>query len=212
MPGLNLPRLLARERNRKPVTFNQLCAIARAELERELGIDDGEWKARVKDRLVALEFQYPDGDMFERALSAVGRQLAKQRTRPVEPSAPAEPEAPGNDPAAFFDGPEEYRAYILSAHWQEVREGALTRFGHRCALCNGSRELNVHHRTYERLGYEQPGDVVVLCRFCHAWYHMGKSVLKSMPRPAIDPPDLNGAFRRGYADGFRDGLHEVAKR
>lgn len=31
--------------------------------------------------------------------------------------------------------------------------------------------LDVHHRNYEHLFYERPGDLVVLCRKCHERMH-----------------------------------------
>jgi len=31
--------------------------------------------------------------------------------------------------------------------------------------------LDVHHKTYERIGAEKPGDLVVLCRACHGQEH-----------------------------------------
>lgn len=32
-------------------------------------------------------------------------------------------------------------------------------------------ELDVHHRTYERLGQEQEYDLTVLCHRCHSLFH-----------------------------------------
>lgn len=65
----------------------------------------------------------------------------------------------------------EYLAYLETEHWQKTRASALERAGGRCQLCNTNRRLQVHHRTYERLGSELPGDLTVLCRRCHARHH-----------------------------------------
>ena len=68
--------------------------------------------------------------------------------------------------------PMNYPEYLKTDHWQSVREEALKRAGGRCQVCNSSRlPLNTHHRTYERKGNELPGDVIVLCRECHAKFH-----------------------------------------
>lgn len=64
-----------------------------------------------------------------------------------------------------------YDDYLKTDHWQAVRRGALERADHRCQLCNSAERLNVHHRTYERRGCEEPNDVTVLCQSCHAKFH-----------------------------------------
>lgn len=65
-----------------------------------------------------------------------------------------------------------YREYIRSREWREhpVRVAELEASGFRCRLCNAGGEgiiLEVHHRTYENLGNEQPGDLTALCQSCH---------------------------------------------
>jgi hypothetical protein len=65
----------------------------------------------------------------------------------------------------------EYDAYLLSPQWQELRQQALERDGHRCRVCNSAKRLDVHHRTYERFGHEDLDDLTVLCRGCHERYH-----------------------------------------
>lgn len=67
-----------------------------------------------------------------------------------------------------------YVAYLLSDHWGRVRAKAIKRAGGRCSICNAKGPLQVHHRTYERLGEERDNDVIALCRKCHARVH-GKS-------------------------------------
>jgi hypothetical protein len=41
------------------------------------------------------------------------------------------------------------------AHWQRVRMLALENAGDRCELCLSTEVLDVHHRIYERLGFER---------------------------------------------------------
>src|SRR5690606_32421242 len=65
-----------------------------------------------------------------------------------------------------------YNAYISSTAWQHspARLQELAASGYRCRLCNASRaeaRLEVHHRTYARLGRERPGDLTTLCEDCH---------------------------------------------
>lgn len=63
------------------------------------------------------------------------------------------------------------RQYWRSAHWQQVRLGALAAAGHRCSECGATHGLSVHHRSYDHLGTERPADLEVLCKRCHALRH-----------------------------------------
>ncbi len=63
-----------------------------------------------------------------------------------------------------------YKDYLKSGAWKKVRKEALNRVHDICERCGRtkySRRLEVHHRTYERLGQERPEDLVVLCTECH---------------------------------------------
>ena len=58
-------------------------------------------------------------------------------------------------------------AHPNQEHWQAIRKLAHARDGSRCVLCNSGKNLDVHHRTYERWGKEELSDVSTLCRDCH---------------------------------------------
>ena len=65
-----------------------------------------------------------------------------------------------------------YEEYLQTWHWKLKREEKLRAVDNRCQLCNsGSGILEVHHRTYERLGEELNEDLTVLCRLCHKSFH-----------------------------------------
>lgn len=64
-----------------------------------------------------------------------------------------------------------YREYLQTPEWQARRLRALERAGHRCQVCNDGKQLNVHHRTYERRGNERDEDLFTLCRGCHSIFH-----------------------------------------
>ncbi len=67
-----------------------------------------------------------------------------------------------------------HRIYLSSPFWATKREAALAAALNRCQVCNASNEqsiLDVHHRTYDRLGDEDPEDLIVLCRDCHTLFH-----------------------------------------
>lgn len=66
-----------------------------------------------------------------------------------------------------------YREYLSSEEWNARRTLALTRVEFRCQLCNSEERVEVHHRTYERIGRELPTDLTVLCHACHSTFHSG---------------------------------------
>ena len=65
----------------------------------------------------------------------------------------------------------DYHEYINSYEWWEKATLAKWRAWERCQVCNGTEQLEAHHRTYERLGYEDRDDITVLCRDCHQVFH-----------------------------------------
>ena len=69
-----------------------------------------------------------------------------------------------------------YAEYLKSTEWQVRRRWALDAADRRCQVCysngdDGQGPLDVHHRTYDRVGAERPSDLTVLCRTCHSLYH-----------------------------------------
>ena len=64
-----------------------------------------------------------------------------------------------------------YASYLQSPEWIKRRQKALRFAGFRCQVCNASEGLNVHHRTYKRIGHENMGDLVTLCKKCHEIFH-----------------------------------------
>ena len=71
-----------------------------------------------------------------------------------------------------------YEGYLLSQAWYEKRKLKLFNSDYTCEKCGycsyksiEERPLDVHHKTYERLGNELPGDLMVLCRKCHGENH-----------------------------------------
>ncbi len=57
------------------------------------------------------------------------------------------------------------------AHWYYVKHAAEARDCHRCTNCDGTEQLEGHHRTYQRWGRERLDDVYTLCRPCHNAFH-----------------------------------------
>lgn len=68
-----------------------------------------------------------------------------------------------------------YRDYLQSPTWRKRRDRALRRVSWQCERCAGVRELQVHHKSYARLGAELDEDLEVLCRGCHLGHHAVKA-------------------------------------
>lgn len=66
---------------------------------------------------------------------------------------------------------EEYKDYLQSEGWKRRRSWALEFWGNRCAICNSNKNIEVHHRCYDRIGYEQLNDLIALCNHCHTTHH-----------------------------------------
>lgn len=71
-----------------------------------------------------------------------------------------------------------YSEYLKTSHWQNLRANKLRYANFRCQLCNSGRELNVHHKTYERKGCEWYADLIVLCGDCHETFHENRKLAK----------------------------------
>ncbi len=76
----------------------------------------------------------------------------------------------------------DYHEYLLTPQWQTKRENVLIFWGHRCALCFSDINIEVHHRTYKRLGNELMTDLIALCSDCHSDHR---------PQCPTDPKGLN---------------------
>jgi restriction endonuclease Mrr len=86
-----------------------------------------------------------------------------------------------------------YRQYLRTHEWRRTRSAALVRAGNACSLdVTHTEHLEVHHRTYERLGAELINDLVVLCHACHQLHH------KEHGRPSRERPVAPTS--RGLAD------------
>jgi hypothetical protein len=64
-----------------------------------------------------------------------------------------------------------YAEYISSDRWRDRRAERLEKDARRCQGCGSEDGLHVHHRTYERLGCELPGDIITVCETCHVFIH-----------------------------------------
>ena len=77
-------------------------------------------------------------------------------------------------PHRYYDVKErrdKYNNHLRSLDWHISRKHALEAANHQCVSCRTDKNLTVHHRTYENLGYENLQDLEVLCKYCHQTRH-----------------------------------------
>ena len=87
---------------------------------------------------------------------------------------------------------ERYKRYLQSDEWKEKREKIMVFWDFKCALCFSPRGLQVHHRTYARVGNERLQDLILLCNRCHGKFHetLGHEAGPGQPLSISDAIDL----------------------
>jgi hypothetical protein len=98
-----------------------------------------------------------------------------------------------------------YRDYLRTPEWRSTRAVALLRVGNACSLdVTHTEKLEVHHRTYERLGAELVTDLVVLCHACHQLHHQEQGLpgqgrhKDRLPPPAVEERSMRSSRRRKH--------------
>lgn len=84
----------------------------------------------------------------------------------------------------------DYPDYLQSPEWRERRAEVLRFWNGQCALCSWSESVDVHHRTYERLGREHLSDLIPLCRNCHQEFHAHIGLTRRTNPPEMLPAGL----------------------
>lgn len=68
----------------------------------------------------------------------------------------------------------EYRQYIVSKEWYQLKIDILEKRGCYCEKCKKKKypaALQLHHLSYERLFNEEPQDLMLVCKRCHEKEH-----------------------------------------
>jgi hypothetical protein len=66
-----------------------------------------------------------------------------------------------------------YDDYLKTAHWKDVRKKYWNGKLHNktCYVCGSKNNLQVHHKSYRRIGHEYLRDLCLLCNACHKETH-----------------------------------------
>ena len=80
---------------------------------------------------------------------------------------------------------EEYNKYLHSHHWINFKIRIYKKYK-RCRFCHITKNLNIHHLTYKRIGHERNKDVVVVCKPHHFMLHEEKLFFDKRTRSIFD--------------------------
>jgi len=64
-----------------------------------------------------------------------------------------------------------YEEYINSRAWDRRRVLYFGAHRRACRFCGDTKNVQLHHRTYVRMGAELDDDLVPLCQQCHSMVH-----------------------------------------
>jgi len=65
-----------------------------------------------------------------------------------------------------------YEEYLNSKDWANYKKMFYRCNLNKCWVCGSDKNLNIHHKTYQRLGKEKKGDCLFLCKTCHCEVHI----------------------------------------
>lgn len=101
----------------------------------------------------------------------------------------------------------EYRAYLKTDHWKELRAEVLNRDGCRCVHCQKKKGcLHVHHRFYRsRFEDSIADDLITLCERCHKVEHgLAKPKKIKAPKQPKKIKGPGGVLYTGVPKNLRD--------
>lgn len=65
----------------------------------------------------------------------------------------------------------DYNKYLQSRKWRELRKQRIEKDHGQCAICGSTKNLLVHHTTYENYKNENLDELLTLCKTCHYRMH-----------------------------------------
>jgi len=84
---------------------------------------------------------------------------------------------------------EEYKQYLKSDHWRNLKKAAFLHYGQICNFCKSTTKLDMHHLRYQKpLESAKIDDLIPLCRKCHKKAHkfMRKEENKALSRDSLN--------------------------
>lgn len=104
-------------------------------------------------------------------------------------------------------GYKNYAEYLRSAHWASVKRAFRESDMAQACICGEEENLDLHHKTYERIGAEVLTDLVLLCRGCHEAVH----TLERRGVMGLDTRELSSAERAAIYAIEQDSRRQQAE-
>ena len=121
-----------------------------------------------------------------------------------------------NTPPKKLTWRERYQIVISSERWKRLRLKLIEKNESKCSRCgwqknafDKSRNLELHHKTYERLGEERESDLEIVCSICHVKADKERAIkgqIKSAQ--AMYDAQFEGWATSVYGEGFDDFENE----
>jgi hypothetical protein len=105
-----------------------------------------------------------------------------------------------------------YKEYLKTEHWRLVKLHFYQKNKEECAVCKSHLHLNLHHKTYARLGMELEKDLICLCKNCHEavhkfnLVHLDERALQKLKKLKVK------ILPRGQSYGWKNWRYERLKR
>lgn len=104
-------------------------------------------------------------------------------------------------------GYDSYNEYLRSSHWAGLKVRFRASDQLQACVCGEEEGLQLHHKTYERVGNELLDDLVLLCRGCHEAVH----TLERQGVMSLDTRELSSEERAVvYAVEQAERKHQAA--
>ncbi len=107
--------------------------------------------------------------MFDEALEAAGRAIRQRHYQEIWEKARAAQHLQQYQKNADWN--RRYQAHLLSDKWRRLRVKVFARSKGMCEGCAERRAVQVHHLTYDRMGFEMLFDLAAVCKRCHEEIH-----------------------------------------
>jgi hypothetical protein len=79
-----------------------------------------------------------------------------------------------------------YNNFINSPIWQGIKNKYWQTHARKCAACNSSKFIHLHHMVYGQFGEEQEDDLIPLCKTHHDQYHSENGTERNMKSKTME--------------------------